>query len=146
LLFFALDGKGTPERVSGASGNAWLSPDGTRVVYATTRESGIFAQPVSSASLPRQIADRGSFPVWRADGREILYSDRGRIWSVRVEGTGAALGFGKPELLFSAPAPMGLNAGSHPLAVNRDGSRIYFLQSVEQPQSAVIQVRTNAIR
>jgi hypothetical protein len=120
------------------------------VAYGQTGESAVYVQSVSGPSLPRQIADRGSFPVWRADGKEILYlrrqKDGASIWSVRVEGPGAALRFGKPELLFSAAVPMGLNSGSRPLAVNRDGSRIYFLQSVEQPQSGLIQVRTRAVR
>jgi len=146
LFFVALDGKGAPERVTGASGNAGLSPDGTWIVYASTPESGIYTQFLSGTSMPRQIANRGSGVVWRADGKEILYEERGKIWSVRVESSSAALRFGTPELLFTAAAPMGLNNGSHPLAVNRDGSRIYFLQSAEQPQSGVIQVRTAAVR
>jgi serine/threonine protein kinase len=144
LFFIALDGKVAPERVTGASGNAGLSPDGTWVVYAP--ESGIYSQFLSGTRLPRQIANTGFGPVWRSDGKEILYADRGKIWSVRVEGSGAALRFGTPELLFTAAAPMGLNGGSRPLAVSRDGSRIYFLQSAEQPQSGAIQVRTAAVR
>jgi hypothetical protein len=40
---------------------------------------------------------------------------------------------------------MGILGGSRPLAVNYDGSRIYFLQSTEQPDAGVIQVRTGAI-
>jgi hypothetical protein len=42
-------------------------------------------------------------------------------------------------------APMGLYSSARPLVVNRDGARIYYLQSAEQPQSGVIQVRTGAI-
>jgi hypothetical protein len=41
---------------------------------------------------------------------------------------------------------MGGDSGSRPLAVSRDGSRIYFLQSAEQPESGVINVRIRAIR
>jgi len=38
------------------------------------------------------------------------------------------------------------NSFAKPLAVSRDGSRIYVLQSTEEPESGVIQVRTGAIR
>ncbi|HJT89577.1 MAG TPA: hypothetical protein VJ732_17030 [Bryobacteraceae bacterium] len=41
---------------------------------------------------------------------------------------------------------MGLISDSRPLAVNHEGSRIYFLQSAEQPDSGVIHIRTHAIR
>jgi hypothetical protein len=53
--------------------------------------------------------------------------------------------FAAPEHLFSVAQPMGILGGSWPLAVNYDGSRIYFLQSTEQPDAGVIQVRTGAI-
>jgi hypothetical protein len=75
-----------------------------------------------------------------------VYFDQGRIFSVRVSGVGSQLHFAPAELLFSATAPLGMTSGSRPLAVNRDGSRIYFLQSTAQPDSGVIHVRTRAIR
>jgi hypothetical protein len=78
---------------------------------------------------------KGPFPLEQAN-----------ISSVRVKGSAENLGFAQPEPLFSATFPMGTDSGAHPLAVNRDGSRIYFLQSSEQPDSGVIKVRTGAIR
>jgi Tol biopolymer transport system component len=111
LLCFAVDGRRPPERVTGP-GNAALSPDATWVVYSSGAESGIYAQSVSGASLPRQIADKGSYPVWHPDGKEILYSDRGNIWSVQVEGSSLALRFAKPELLFSDPSSESFHSGS----------------------------------
>jgi hypothetical protein len=80
------------------------------------------------------------------DGKEILIADPGKIWSVRVEGSGEQMRFSMPEPLFSAQPPSGTNSGSRPLAVNRDGTRIYYLQSVDEPDSGVINVRTGAIR
>jgi hypothetical protein len=51
------------------------------------------------------------------------------------------LRFGEHELLFSGLRwPAGSTSQSRPLAVSRDGSRIYFVQGVEQPES-VIQVK-----
>jgi hypothetical protein len=103
-------------------------------------------QPLSGKGLRKQIASSGNFPVWRADGKEILYYDPGHIWSVGIQGSGEELRFSAAEQLFSVARPMGLLGGSRPLAVNRDGSRIYFLQSTEQPDAGVIQVRTGAIQ
>ncbi len=126
---------------------AAMSPDGAWTVY---NESGIYVQPLTSPGLRRQIASSGLFAVWRADGKEILYADEDRdqlrIWSVRVDGVGNQLRFAPPEPLFSVPSPLGLLSGARPLAVSRDGSKIYFLQSTEEPDSGVIHVRTRAIR
>jgi serine/threonine protein kinase len=149
LFLSALRELGKPQRVTAQrADNAALSPDGTWAVYGDRTGSGVYAQPVSGTSPPRQIGD-GYFPVWRADGKEILYYDRNRtggIYSVRVDGSSRNLRFAAPEVLFFPASPMGLAAAAQPLAVNHDGSRIYFLQSKEQPDSGVIQVRTGAIR
>jgi hypothetical protein len=148
LFLFALEGKGMQERmVAPPTDNSALSPDGRWVLYRLNAEPGIYVQSSSGTGLPRQIADTGSCPVWRADGREILFYDRpNTISSVRVEGSGDAPKFAAPQPLFSVTPPLGTDSASHPLAVNRDGSRIYFLQSSEQTDSGVIQVRVAAIQ
>jgi hypothetical protein len=138
-----------PELAGGeVSDNLALSPDGSWVAYTPRRGFALNAQPVSGATVPRQIATNAFFPVWRADGKEILYLDRGRlmIMSVGVMGAGKDLSFGDPQALFSVRLPLGTNSGSKTLAVSRDGSRIYVLQSTEESDAGVIQVRTNAIR
>jgi hypothetical protein len=139
LSLAPLDGKGAPEQVVGQpSDNAQLSPDGIWVVYKPNFEPGIYVQAASGAGLPRQIADGGGIPVWRADGKEILFVRGARnqlsIDSVRVEGSGVALRFSAPVTLFTVVLPMGSASGSRPLAISRDGSRIYLLQSPEQPR------------
>ena len=126
--------------------HAALSPDGAWTVYHPNNEPGIYVQPLVSRGLRRQIANSGNSPTWRRDGKEIVYVAQGQIWSVRVDGTGMQLRFAGPELLFSPSRPLGLTSSSRPLAVSRDGSKIYYLQSTEEPDSGVIQVRTNAIR
>jgi serine/threonine protein kinase len=127
---------------------AAMSPDGSWIVYHPLAETGLYVKPLSAAGLPRQIADTGNFPVWRSDGREILFLDptHGVVSSIAVQGAGSKLQFTPPQLLFRASPALGLGSGSVPLAVNRDGSRIYFVQSVEQPDSGVINVRTGAMR
>ena len=109
-------------------------------------ESGIYVQPLTSRGLSRQIANSGNFAVWRRDGKEIMYFEQDRIWSVHVDGVGTQLRFAAPEPLFSISRPLGTDSGSRPLAVSHDGSRIFFLQSTEEPDSGVILVRTGAIR
>jgi len=147
LISFSLDGERRPEHVvEQRVDDAAMSPDGTWTVYHPLTESGIYVQPLAGLGLRRQIANSGNRPVWRKDGKEIVYFDQGRIFSVRVDGVGTQLHFAPPELLFSATAPLGMTSGSRPLAVSRDGSKIYFLQSTAQSDSGVIHVRTRAIR
>ena len=147
LLSYSLDGqRGSEHVVDQRVDNAAISPDGAWAVYHPQTESGIYVQPLTSVGLRRQIANSGGIPVWRKDGKEILYFDQGQIWSVRVDGAGTQLRFAPPEPLFSVSFALGMTSGSRPLAVSRDGSKIYFLQSAEEPDSGVIHVRTRAIR
>lgn len=148
LFSLALGDGAAPQRVVGQrADNFALSPDGMWVAYVPRSERAVYVQPISGDKLPRRIGT-GSYAVWRGDGKEILYRDRDRggIMSVKVDGSGQNLSFGAAELLFPVAEPMGLVSPSRPLAVNHDGSRIYFLQSREQPDSGVIHVRTGAIR
>ena len=119
---------GPRERALGAG----FSPDGHWIVWMSS--SGIYVQSFPSPGLPRQIAKSPGFPVWRKDGREIVFVGGGGFWSIRVENAGGELRFGAPQQLFSGLRfPNGFNGSSRPLAVSRDGSRIYFVQAVEQP-------------
>jgi serine/threonine protein kinase len=147
LRSFSLDGERRSEQVVEQQvDRADMSPDGAWTVYIPLTEPGIYVQPLTSPGLRRQIANSGGRAVWRKDGKEIMYSQQGRIWSVRVDGVGTQLRFAAPESLFSVAMPLGLLSGARPLAVSRDGARIYFLQSAEEPDSGVIHVRTRAIR
>jgi eukaryotic-like serine/threonine-protein kinase len=142
-------GNSAPQLAGGErSDNMALSPDASWVVYSPRNGYALNAQPVNSTTVPHQIAPSGSYPVWRRDGKEILYIDRDKLtlMSVRVEGSGEDLRFGSPEMLFRVGLPLGTNSGSKPVAVSRDGSRIYVLQSTDESESGVIQVRTGAIR
>jgi hypothetical protein len=66
----------------------------------------------------------------------------GEFWSVRVHVAGSGLRFSAPVRLFSGlRSPAGSTGQSHLVAVSRDGSRFYFPQAVEQPNSDVIHVR-----
>jgi hypothetical protein len=76
--------------------------------------------------------------VWR--GKEIVYLDANRIWSVTVDTSGGEFRAGTPTALFPV-RPVGRVLDVSNLAVSRDGSRIYFPQAVEQPDSDVIHIR-----
>jgi hypothetical protein len=92
-----------PELAGGErSDNLALSPDRSWVAYSPRRGFALNAQPVTGANVPRQIATNGYYPVWRADGKEILYLDRDRsmVMSVAVKGSGKDLSFGVPQALF----------------------------------------------
>jgi hypothetical protein len=127
---------------------AKFSADGMWAVYwLRNPNAGIYVQPVDPPGSRRQVAPSGRWPVWRGDGKEIVYPDGGTLMSIQVDGTGSGLRFGSPHALFSG---LRLAAGSisrdMPLAVSRDGSRIFWVQGPEDLESNEIHVRTNAIR
>jgi hypothetical protein len=83
---------------------------------------------------------------WIRNGSEILYESRGGIYSIVVDTAGGEFRFGAPVLLFSGLRfPAGSNPSDRPLAVSRDGSRIFWPQAAEQPGSDVIQVETRGV-
>jgi hypothetical protein len=91
------------------------------------------------------VASPGNYPVWRKDGREIVYLDehqgRNYIWSVPVANRGDALQFGTASPLFPARLPATTFGDLNFLAVSKDGSRFFIPQAVEQPESDVIHIR-----
>jgi serine/threonine-protein kinase len=127
--------------------NARFSPDGRWVVYDLFSQTGraIYAQPFPGPGLRKQIANNALHPIWRGDGKEILYDEmRGRetaIWSIPVTGSATDVRFGAPIELFRGRA-FNIVTGRTPLAVSRDGSRIFFPQAAELPDVPdVIQIR-----
>jgi Tol biopolymer transport system component len=154
----ALDGTAEqrmPKVVVGASSGEVVSspafsPDGQWIVYEVVsgdrQSGGIFVQPFPGPGLRRQIVAIPGRVQWSRNGKEILYERRGGIYSVGVDTVGGELRFGTPVLLFSGVrVPAGLTNVSRPLAVSRDGSKIFWPQAVEQPDSDVIQVRTHGV-
>jgi eukaryotic-like serine/threonine-protein kinase len=129
--------------------NTRFSPDGRWIVYdARTKDGGrlgIFVQPFPGPGLRRQISSTGFFPVWRRDGKEIVYIDRksNQILAISVSDLAGDLRFGSPTPLFVVPPSFGLVVGSNALAVTRDGSRIIFPVALAQPEdSNVIHIKS----
>lgn len=59
-----------------------FSPDGRWIVYMARTPNGligIYVQSFPAQDFRKQIADSGRFPVWRKDGKEIVYYDQDRI-------------------------------------------------------------------
>ena len=113
-----------------------FSPDGHWLVYSrldrTVRRSEVFVKPFAFPGLSRQISvDGGHAPVWRADGKEILFWNGTTIYCVRVAMARDQISASAPEALFDVRVPPGLVGDSVPLAVVRDGSRILFTQAME---------------
>ena len=135
--------------------HARFSPDGHWIVYTASAAGserggiytggGIYVQPYPGPGLRKQVTSRGNYPVWRKDGKEIVYLDeyqgRNYIWSVPLAARGNEFQAGTPSPLFPARLPATTFGDLNFLAVSRDGSRFYIPQALEQPDSDVIHVR-----
>ena len=125
-----------------------FSPDGRWVMYAERETVGggaIYVQPFPGPGRRKQVAAEGRVPEWRRDGREIVYLIGDTIWSVSVEAKANELSFGAPQQLMSGfRIPPGATLASRPLAVTRDGLRIFAAQAVDQPDTNVIHVKLGA--
>ena len=124
------------------------APDGRFVVYTGSVGKGasVFVQPLPGTGR-RQTIDTGDDPVWRADGREILYLKDNGVWSVSVSTSGAALQLGRPQRVFDGLRLLpGRVMNNRVLAVSADGSRIYVVQALEQPKTDVIHVQMDVVR
>jgi hypothetical protein len=153
---FSMPLEGTPEEtqpraVSEAgvlSFGVRFSPDHRWFVYEN-RDSGggLYVQPFPGPGPRRQIAPAGGKAAWRKDGKEIVYVNGQTLMSIPVDKKGNDLQFGEPRALFSvARLSAGMVAGSEPLAISRDGSRIFWLEGIEQPDSNMLYIKTGWVR
>jgi hypothetical protein len=86
-------------------------------------------QETKAESLRQQIAP-GADPVWRADGKEILFRCGFKIWSVPVQENEGRLSAAGTVRLRGADR----NVRAQPLlGVTRDGSRILVPVEIQQP-------------
>jgi roadblock/LC7 domain-containing protein len=111
---------------------ARFAPDGKRIAYTELSDRPrIYVQPFPSGGPRTEITtEGGNDPVWRRDGKEILYRWKGTIFSVRVDTRAGVFRAGQPEALFQVRTPPVVGT-SQILDISRDGSRILFAQSME---------------
>lgn len=77
-----------PPQLAGAA-FSW-SPDGTQIVYAGRRDSGLFVTDADGRSAPRSVLRIGVGEAqWSPDGSLIAYTTGGDLWVVRPDGTGS---------------------------------------------------------
>jgi hypothetical protein len=137
-----------------------FSPDGRWIMYTASAAGserggiytggGTYVQPYPGPGLRTSVTSSGNYPVWRKDGREIVYLDeyqgRNHVWSVPFAVSGADFRAGTPSALFPARLPATTFGDLNFLAVSRDGSRFFIPQAVEQPDSDVIHVRMGSAK
>ena len=112
---------------------AHVSSDGRSVAYQS-RESGrweIFVAAFPSFTEKRPVSTGGGRqPLWRKNGKELLYlSPDGKMMSVDVNG-GKRLETGVPRVLFQSPVRMDNNGQQY--SVTGDGKRFIFAEPVEE--------------
>jgi serine/threonine protein kinase len=129
------DGKSTPilqtefEETGGT-----ISPDGRWLAYASN-ESGrfeVYVQPFPGPGGKWQVSTAGgSLPVWRGDGKELIYtSPEGKFMAVEIR-TGAAVESGIPVALFGVRAK---SSSGRNFDVTSDGQRFLVNTPVEGEQ------------
>jgi Tol biopolymer transport system component len=138
---------GPPQLFLEAQGNirhARFSPDGKWIVYTEIGPPPrIYVQPFPSGGLRRQISAAGGVdPVWRGDGKEILYRWNDTLFSVRVDISGRELKTSEPEPLFPVKTPPTV-VSSELTGVSRDGSRILFAQAMDESYPQTVYVMTS---
>jgi Tol biopolymer transport system component len=137
ILFLATDAEGEARATPflstpAAETQGRFSPNGRWIAYQSN-ESGImqvYVRGVTREGRPGpgmwQVSqERGFFPKWRPDGRELFFEGRGQVLAVDVKTDG---------LVFEAgvPRPLGWEPGGGLVGVTRDGERLLFEVTVRQ--------------
>lgn len=114
--------------------SAVFSPDGRWIAY-TSNEGGqtdVYVQSFPGPGAKSQVSrNGGSYPVWRADGRELFYLATDGTMMVVPVGAGRSFNVGPPEALFHTHV-WGLTP-NQVYAVTKDGQRFLVNASKQQP-------------
>lgn len=135
-----LEGDGEPFRLmDGPSSHSQISPDGKWVAYMSSGDIWVRAFPDGTQAW-QVSANRGVFPRWRADGRELYYMSDGflgMMMAVGIEDAGEAVEVSEPRALFaSGYVNLGHTGIYHTFAASPDGQR--FLIPQPEPDSLVV--------
>ena len=138
-------GDPTPFRQSEAD-ERWgaFSPDGRWIAYASN-ESGdyeIYVAPYPGPGRRWQVSQEGgTFPQWRSDGREIVYSrPNGGLMAAEVTTGTDTLQTGAEQLLFQIhpPRPDGPS-----FALSPDGERLLVWTNLQRDSDTVLRLVVN---
>jgi len=125
-------------------GGSAISPDGRWITH-NSDESGdyeVFVTTFPEAGRKWQIStDGGVYPEWRADGREIIYTDiEGNLVSVQVDGRGETFDVGAWETLFAVEVP---DAGGSYFSVAADAQSFLVIPGVTQKADTLLNLLVN---
>ncbi len=131
--------------------HARFSPNGHWIAVYGWREllrpcPGRVCRTVSGAARRWErwaVSSGGGFqPLWRRDGKELLYFSRdSKLMSVEVDTDGATFKMGTPKPLFEAHIAGGPPAGpTHRWDITRDGQRFLINTALDTTASPPIQV------
>jgi Tol biopolymer transport system component len=119
---------------AGNSFNAAFSPDGRWLAYQSN-ESGdfeVYVQPFPPTGEKWQVSSNGGGgPLWRNDGRELLFGNNGAVVSVDIN-TSGRFDVGAAKSLF--PLPPRATAG----AVTGDGQRFLIALPIDEGTPAAL--------
>jgi Tol biopolymer transport system component len=118
-----------------------FSPDGRWVAYASN-ESGrmeVYVAPFPGPGPKRQISSNGgSWPRWRADGKEVFYEVNGTLMAAEVAIQGASVEVGAVRSL-----GIPVSAPFYKYDVSADGQRFLVATPREQKSSAPLTLVQN---
>ncbi len=125
-------------------GGSAISPDGRWITF-NSDESGdfeVFVTTFPEAGRKWQISTGGGvYPEWRADGREIIYTDiEGNLVSVQVDGRGETFDVGAWESLFAIEVP---DAGGSYFSVAADAQSFLVIPGVSQKADTLLNLVVN---
>ena len=125
-------------------GAATFSPDGRFIAYESA-ESGrneVYVQTYPLSGRKWSISSEGGlFPVWRGDGKELLYiTADGKVMSVEIK-PGLALETAVPRQLFQTSIK--INSGGRPYDVRPDGARFLIKTPAEANNPAPMTIILN---
>jgi Tol biopolymer transport system component len=123
--------------------DARIAPDGQWLAYVSEEAGRPVVSVRAMSGPPKRLvvsSDGGSQPVWRRDGREILYVDlQGRLRGRSVQRQpGGALTLGVATVL-SVP-PIGSGHWGTQYDVSPDGQYVYFIDRTPAPKPSDIGV------
>jgi len=113
-----------------------ISPDGMFLMFVSAssgREESYVTTFPTPSTLWQISTNGGTWPRWRADGREIFFTTINEIWSVDVTLGDNSLVLGTPKKLCDRPTTNWTARWADGFDITADGQRILVLQPLAAP-------------